>query len=76
MPGVEDIIGEYRCGEASSLTDVFCPVWLTVVCAATTLHLPLTHPQLPAPQSIGPSQIIVHIILQGCFAGWLVQLMG
>jgi hypothetical protein len=61
MPGVEDIIGEYCWGEASNLTDTFCPVWPAVVCAATTLHFPSTHPQLPAPQSIGPSQLIVHI---------------
>jgi hypothetical protein len=77
MPGVEDIIGEYRCGETFSLTDTLCPVWPAVVCAETTLHFPFKHPQLPAPQSIGPSQLIVHITLsQDGAAALPVQLVG
>jgi hypothetical protein len=42
----------------------------------TTLHFPLTHPQLPAPQSIGPSQLIVHIRLHTPLFALLVQLVG
>lgn len=38
---------------------------VTVACAdeGITLHFPLTHPQEPFPQSIGPSQFWVHIML-------------
>jgi len=43
---------------------------------ATTPHFPLTHPQWPAPQSIGPSQLIVHIMLQTPFSALLIQLVG
>jgi len=42
----------------------------------TTLHFPFIHPQLPAPQSIGPSQLIVHIRLHTPFVALLVQLVG
>jgi len=42
----------------------------------TTLHFPFTHPQLPAPQSIGPSQLIVHIRLHAPLFALLVQLVG
>jgi hypothetical protein len=42
----------------------------------TTLHFPFTHPQLPAPQSIGPSQLIVHIRLHTPLFALLVQLVG
>ena len=42
----------------------------------TTRHFPSTHPQLPAPQSIGPSQLIVHIRLQTPLVALLVQLVG
>jgi hypothetical protein len=44
--------------------------------AGTTLHFPFTHPQLPAPQSSGPSQLAVHMRLQGFFAMTAVQLDG
>jgi len=46
------------------------------VAEGTTLHFPFTHPQLPAPQSIGPSQLIVHIRLHTPLFALLVQLVG
>jgi hypothetical protein len=42
----------------------------------TTLHFPFTHPQLPAPQSIGPSQLIVQSRLHTPLFALLVQLVG
>jgi len=43
----------------------------------TTLHFPLTHPHLPAPQSIGPSQLIVHAtLLHARSFILLIQLVG
>jgi hypothetical protein len=44
--------------------------------AGITLHVPFTHPQLPAPQSSGPSQLAVHIRLQGRFTASAVQRDG
>jgi hypothetical protein len=41
-----------------------------------TPQLPDTHPQRPAPQSIGPSQLIVHITLHTLFSVLLIQLEG
>jgi hypothetical protein len=43
---------------------------------AITLHFPFTHPHLPAPQSIGPSQLIVHNTLQAPLYALLMQLVG
>jgi len=43
---------------------------------ATTPHFPFTHPQWPAPQSIGPSQLIVHITVHTPFSAVLMQLVG
>ena len=77
MPGVEDIIGEYRCGEASRFTEIVWAAGAVAPCAGMTLHFPSTHPQLPAPQSIGPSQLIVHMTLpQGGAVVLPVQLAG
>ena len=42
----------------------------------TTLHFPFTHPQLPAPQSIGPPQLIVQSRLHTPLFALLVQLVG
>ncbi len=44
--------------------------------AGTTLHVPFTQPQVPAPQSSGPVQTAVHMRLQGCFAGAAMQRDG
>ncbi len=44
--------------------------------AATTLHFPFTHPHLPAPQSIGPSQTFVHSRVQTPLFALLIQLVG
>jgi hypothetical protein len=47
--------------------------------AGTTAHFPFTHPQLPAPQSIGPSQLIVHSLFSqdnAAAAARFVQLEG
>jgi hypothetical protein len=44
--------------------------------AGITVHAPFTHPQLPAPQSSGPSQPLVHIRLQGRFTASAVQRDG
>ncbi len=43
---------------------------------ATTLHFPFTHPHLPAPQSIGPSQLIVHRRVHTPLFALLIQLAG
>jgi hypothetical protein len=43
---------------------------------ATTPHFPFKQPQWPAPQSIGPSQLIVHITLHTLFSALLMQLVG
>ena len=76
IPGVDDMIGEYRRGVALIVIPV-CPPGADVAGdAGTTLHLPFTHPQLPAPQSIGPSQLAVHSRLQTRFAGPAMQLDG
>jgi hypothetical protein len=76
-PGVDDIIGEYRCGEASSLNKTFCTPWPWSDVAAITPHLPFTHPQLPAPQSIGPSQLMVHsLVSQGGANALFIQPEG
>jgi len=46
-------------------------------CGATTLHTPSTHPQLPAPQSSGPSQLAVQAIESQDFcAARFTQLVG
>jgi hypothetical protein len=42
----------------------------------TTLHVPFTHPQLPAPQSIGPSQLAVHSRVHTPLSALLMQLVG
>jgi len=77
IPGVEDIIGEYRWGLASSRREEAGAGRAGAVRAGTMLHLPLTHPQLPAPQSIGPSQLMVHMtVSQGGTAALPVQLFG
>ena len=41
-----------------------------------TPHFPFTQPHWPAPQSIGPSQLIVHITLHTLFSALLMQLVG
>jgi hypothetical protein len=41
-----------------------------------TPHFPFIHPHWPAPQSIGPSQLIVHITLHTLFSALLMQLVG
>jgi len=62
-PGVEDITGEYRGGEASivsegvSITGMLPPGDKDLI-----PHVPSTHSQLPAPQSRGPWQTAVHIM--------------
>ena len=43
---------------------------------AATLHFPFTHPHLPAPQSIGPSQLSVQNTLQTSLSDLLMQLVG
>src|SRR5512145_1724353 len=75
MPGVEDIMGKYIWGVASSRTTGLAATVPDV--AVTTLHWPRTHPQLPAPQSSGPPHIIVHTVpsQDGC-ATLLMQLVG
>ncbi len=42
----------------------------------TTLHVPFTHPQLPAPQSIGPWQTAVQSRVQTPLFALLIQLVG
>jgi hypothetical protein len=42
----------------------------------TTLHFPFTHPHLPTPQSIGPSQFIVHNRVHTPLLALLMQLTG
>jgi len=46
------------------------------VAMATTLHFPFTHPHLPAPQSMGPSQTFVHNRVQTPLFTVLMQLVG
>lgn len=46
------------------------------VAGETTLHFPFTHPHLPAPQSIGPSQTFVHSWVQTPLLALLMQLSG
>jgi len=53
-PGVEDITGEYRGGEASIVSDGVCGTVLLPIAEDSITHVPSTHPQLPAPQSRGP----------------------
>ena len=42
----------------------------------TTLHIPFTHPQLPAPQSIGPWQTAVQSRVQTPLFALLIQPVG
>jgi hypothetical protein len=55
-------MGEYRWGFAVSVTEVFVTSDNVVGCAWITEHRPFVHPQLPAPQSSEPSQLMVHMI--------------
>jgi hypothetical protein len=73
-PTVEDIMGEYRCGEAISFSEVW-GIFVEDV-AGTTKHVPFGHPQLPAPQSSGPSQDAVHKKLHTWIDAWFTQLVG
>jgi len=66
--------GEYRCGLAVSCKDVRGV--LGVEAAGITEHPPFVHPQLPAPQSSGPSQFWVHIRLHTVIDAGLTQLVG
>jgi hypothetical protein len=68
--------GEYFSGEALIVIAVRSAGTDDADDAGTTLHLPFTHPQLPAPQSSGPSQLAVHMRLQGCFTFTAVQVDG
>jgi hypothetical protein len=58
------MIGEYRWGLAVRVNEVFVTTEGVVVRAGTTEQRPFVHPQLPAPQSRGPSQLWVHMALQ------------
>jgi hypothetical protein len=76
MPGVEDMMMEYRWGVAQIRTageDAGVAAGVAVCCAGTMLQVPCTHPQEPAPQSSGPWQLIVHISVQTRFATLLMQ---
>jgi hypothetical protein len=76
-PGVEDILGVYRWGLAVRITDVLVTTDNVGGCAETTEHLPFVHPQLPAPQSSGPSQLMVQSILHTDLGdAVLIQLVG
>jgi hypothetical protein len=66
--------GAYRCGEAVSCNEVIGI--LVAEADGTTTHLPLLHPQLPAPQSRGPSQDAVHKKLHTWIEAWFTQLVG
>ncbi len=44
--------------------------------AGTTEHLPFIHPQVPAPQSSGPSQDAVHMRLHTVMDAGFTQLVG
>jgi len=70
---------EYRWGVAQILTageDAGGAVVVMVAGTATTLQVPCTHPQEPAPQSSGPWQLMVHISVQTRFATLLMQPVG
>jgi hypothetical protein len=70
-------MGEYVWGLAVSVTEVLVTIDNVVGRAFITEHRPFVHPQLPAPQSSGPSQLMVHMIsLHTGFAVWLTQLFG
>jgi hypothetical protein len=69
-------MGEYRRGEAVIVIPVRPTGGVDENDAGTTLHFPFTHPQLPAPQSSGPSQLAVQRRLQGRLAARAVQLDG
>jgi hypothetical protein len=70
MPGVEDMNGEYCWGDTSRFSLTGCAAAAVPDNAGTTAHVPSTHPQLPAPQSMGPSQLIVQsfALQSGAFA--------
>jgi hypothetical protein len=76
MPGVDDMIGEYICGDARMIMPELFPMAEDADDAGMTLHFPFTQPQLPAPQSSGPSQLAVHMRLQACFAATAVHPEG
>jgi len=70
-------MGEYRCGLAVSVTEVFDITDNVGGCAGTTEHRAFVHPQLPAPQSSGPSQLMVHRAFSHAgFTACLTQLVG
>lgn len=70
-------MGEYRCGLAVRVIEVFVTTDNVGGSAGITAHLPFVHPQLPAPQSSGPSQLMVHMTLsQTGFAASRTQLVG
>ena len=67
-------MGEYRWGLAVSVTEVFVTTDNVVGRASITEQRPFVHPQLPAPQSSDPSQLMVHIIsVHTGFASCLTQ---
>jgi hypothetical protein len=74
IPTVDDMTGAYRCGDAVSHNAV--RGILVEEGAGTTTHFPLSHPQLPAPQSKGPSQDAVHKKLHTWIDAWFTQLVG
>lgn len=76
IPGVEDMIGEYFCGDARMVIPGLFPVAEDADDAGMILQVPFTQPQLPAPQSSGPSQLAVHMRLQGFFAAIAVHADG
>ena len=59
---------EVRCKEVGGIVGV--------AAAGTTEHLPSTYPQLPTPQSSGPSQDAVHGKLHSGSETWFTQLVG
>ncbi len=70
-------MGEYRCGLAVRVTEVLVTNEGVVGCACITEHLPFVHPQLPAPQSSGPSQLMVQrAAVQSGFAACLTHPVG
>jgi hypothetical protein len=73
MPGVDDMTGEYNRGDALSVTAVNFMGAEGADEAEMTLHFPCTQPHRPTPQSSGPSQLAVHMRLQGFFTGTAVQ---
>ena len=64
IPGVDDMMGEYRLGDALIVIAARSAGMDSTFVAGTTAHFPFTHPQLPAPQSSGPSQFAVHVMVQ------------